>query len=78
MWVDVGDGTKIKCTYRLKTAYHLSKLICVAYQLTCDLGLPDGVSHAPQSRKDKENYQLVRIWLPVEEANDTGDVGHSS
>lgn len=62
--------------------HHPKKLICVAdrtfFELTGDLSLQDSVSHAPQSRKDKENPQVVRVWPPVEKANDTGDVRNSS
>lgn len=46
--------------------------------LTIDLGLPDGVSHPPQTRKDEENRQLVGIGFPVQEGNDTRDVGYRS
>lgn len=46
--------------------------------LTIDLCLPDSISHPPQSRKDKENRQLVGMRFPVQEGNNTGDVCYRS
>lgn len=41
---------------------------------TVGLRLPDGVGHAPESRKHEEDVELVGIGLPQQEGDDAGEV----
>lgn len=46
--------------------------------LTIGLSLPDSISHAPQSRKYKEEIKLILTRLPEQESEDTAEIGQCS
>ena len=44
--------------------------------LTIVLCLPDRVGHAPEAGEHEEHGQLAGVWLPQQEGNDAGQLGH--
>lgn len=44
--------------------------------LTIVLCLPDRVGHAPEAGEHEEHGQLAGVWLPQQEGDDAGQLGH--